>query len=408
MRSNSVSRTTVDIGELKAPKSKLRGRSRPRAETLRRLLKTYGPIGGIVVAEDNEVIDGFQRVEAALSNGATEVPITRIHGPMSEDEKRLLRIQLNRVQQDAHWNRSELREAIIELQAKDIDVSQSGFSTKELARLVQVDNPKIILTDDQGMPSDVRTKAVTCTGQIWQLGSNRLGCGQGIDGPFTARVTDGKFAKLALFGPLERGGRSSADKQAAFWTATLNSAIANLSPIASMCLYSSWRQIFSFNALAEAQGFSLYAMDVWAETPPGRRGRRSSYELVSFYGPTCSQGREARGNPMRRHRSSLLDYSSTEVDLDKSKTSPALEKPISMICEILKELTAQGDALLDPFANSGNALIAAHRTGRICFATEQNPLLVDAAIRRWQIATGDQATRVGDGKTFNALAEDAR
>src|ERR1041384_6362165 len=60
--------------------------------------------------------------------------------------------------------------------------------------------------------------------------------------------------------------------------------------------------------------------------------------------------------------------------------------------------------LQDPFLGSGTTLIAAQSCGRVCFAIELDPLYVDVAVKRWQAFTGEQATLLAGGRTFDAVA----
>jgi DNA modification methylase len=53
---------------------------------------------------------------------------------------------------------------------------------------------------------------------------------------------------------------------------------------------------------------------------------------------------------------------------------------------------------------SGTTLLAAERTGRICYGGELDPLYVDTAIRRWQKWTGQQARHAISGRLFDDLA----
>ena len=69
-------------------------------------------------------------------------------------------------------------------------------------------------------------------------------------------------------------------------------------------------------------------------------------------------------------------------------------KPTALLEDALLDLTRRGEVVLDPFLGSGSTLLAAHATGRLCRAIEINPLYVDLAIRRWQIATGRAALKV--------------
>jgi hypothetical protein len=55
---------------------------------------------------------------------------------------------------------------------------------------------------------------------------------------------------------------------------------------------------------------------------------------------------------------------------------------------------------------SGTTLIAAETAGRTCFAVELNPLYVDVAVRRWQAFTGQKATLLISGRSFDHIAEE--
>ena len=51
------------------------------------------------------------------------------------------------------------------------------------------------------------------------------------------------------------------------------------------------------------------------------------------------------------------------------------------------------DLVFEPFCGSGTQLIAAERTGRRCRAVELDPVYCDVAVRRWEMATGQTASR---------------
>lgn len=80
------------------------------------------------------------------------------------------------------------------------------------------------------------------------------------------------------------------------------------------------------------------------------------------------------------------------------------EKPVELFARPMKKHTKVGDVVFEPFSGSGSQLIAAERTGRRCRAIEISPPFVDVAIRRWEKATGQEATLDGDGRTFTAVA----
>jgi DNA modification methylase len=62
-----------------------------------------------------------------------------------------------------------------------------------------------------------------------------------------------------------------------------------------------------------------------------------------------------------------------------------------MISDALLDCTQRGEIVLDPFLGSGTTLLAAERTGRMCYGVELDPLYVDTAIERWQRMSGQTA-----------------
>jgi DNA modification methylase len=66
--------------------------------------------------------------------------------------------------------------------------------------------------------------------------------------------------------------------------------------------------------------------------------------------------------------------------------------------------TRKGAIVLEPFSGSGSQIIAAEKLGRRCRALEISPVFVDGSVRRWEKATGKQATLDQSGKTFREVA----
>jgi DNA modification methylase len=73
-----------------------------------------------------------------------------------------------------------------------------------------------------------------------------------------------------------------------------------------------------------------------------------------------------------------------------------------LIVDAIKDCSARGDLVLDPFLGSGTAVIAAERSGRRCYGLELDPLYVDTIIRRWQRQTKLDAVHIDTGDTFNS------
>jgi DNA modification methylase len=100
-----------------------------------------------------------------------------------------------------------------------------------------------------------------------------------------------------------------------------------------------------------------------------------------------------------RNRTNVWNYPSAntfsrsgpEGDLLALHPTP---KPVALIADAIKDSAARGALVLDPFLGSGTAVIAAERTGRVCYGMELDPLYVDGVVRRWQRRTKRDAVHV--------------
>ena len=72
----------------------------------------------------------------------------------------------------------------------------------------------------------------------------------------------------------------------------------------------------------------------------------------------------------------------------------ATKKPMELCERILRHASNPHAIIADIFLGSGSTLIAAERTGRVCYAMELSPAYCDIAIKRWEVYTGKQAQRL--------------
>jgi DNA modification methylase len=82
-------------------------------------------------------------------------------------------------------------------------------------------------------------------------------------------------------------------------------------------------------------------------------------------------------------------------------------KPVALVADAIRDCTSRGDIILDPFLGSGTTVIAAERTGRVCYGMELDPAYVDTVVRRWQRFTNQSAVHLKTGQSFNDLEKEA-
>jgi DNA modification methylase len=71
-----------------------------------------------------------------------------------------------------------------------------------------------------------------------------------------------------------------------------------------------------------------------------------------------------------------------------------------MVADAIQDVTKPGDIVLDTFMGSGTTLIAAERTGRVCYGLELDPHYVEVALDRWAALTGQEPVLEATGETL--------
>jgi hypothetical protein len=137
-------------------------------------LDRFGFVLPILIDAESRVVAGWGLVLAARRLGLSEVPAVRL-SDLSEADLRALRLALNRIAEDAAWDREALSlevSGILEL-APQIDFADTGFEIGEID----------VLLDDHGLdqedelpPINPVATPVTRTGDLWALGEHRLLC----------------------------------------------------------------------------------------------------------------------------------------------------------------------------------------------------------------------------------------
>ena len=145
------------------------------------------------------------------------------------------------------------------------------------------------------------------------------------------------------------------------------------------------------------QGFAIRAQIIWAkERLVIGRGDYHWQHEPAWYAV------RSKGNwTGDRKQTTLWSIPSGGQD---AETTHGTQKPVECMRKPMLNNSEADESIYDPFLGSGTTLIAAEATGRACLGIEIDPLYVDVAVRRWQAFTGQRATRLADGRTFEEVA----
>lgn len=141
---------------------------------------------------------------------------------------------------------------------------------------------------------------------------------------------------------------------------------------------------------------------------------RSQHELIFVF----KNGRGPHRNNVQlgqfgRYRSNVWHYPDVNSFSRKTEEGNLLElhptvKPATFVADAILDCTARKDIVLDPLMGSGTTIVAAERTGCICFGVEIDPGYVDTAIRRWQAFTGQEAFNFSREKSFDEFERESQ
>jgi DNA modification methylase len=193
-----------------------------------------------------------------------------------------------------------------------------------------------------------------------------------------------------------------------FLTTALKLAGTHTAPGGILYACMDFRHMGEMLAAGRATGFELLNLCVWVKTNGGMGSfYRSKHELVFvFRDGTPQHQNNIQLGRFGRNRTNVWHYAGANIRSRKGAEDvlalhPTV-KPIMLVTDAMRDATARGDVVLDPFLGSGTSILAAERTRRRGYGIELDPIYVDTAITRWERMTGKEACHAS-GKTFRAI-----
>ena len=410
------------LAALKSNSRNVRTHSKKQIQQIANSMKEFGVLSAVIVDENNVIIAGHGRVEAARLLGLTSLPAFTVSG-LGEPQKRLLMLADNKIAANAGWNRELLAIELSELMTFDIDLDLSGFSP------IEVDQLKIDFEETSKDPGDEAPERldtpVSVRGDLWLLGPHKLLCGDArnredmallmgeeraamafLDPPYNVRVADivgrgaVKHAEFAM-----ASGEMSSDQFREFLKSALAAARDYSASGAVHYVCMDWRHIEDLMATGRTVYGETLNLITWVKNNAGQGSfYRSQHELIGVFrvGNAPHLNNVALG-AHGRNRTNVWHYagvSSFGKDRLAELASHPTVKPISMVADAIRDCTRRNDLILDTFAGSGTTMLACERVGRRSRCMEISETFVDVAIRRWQAFTGRDAVHAYSGKTF--------
>ena len=414
-----------DPTQLVRPERNVRAVDPAHVRRVMNSISIVGFVDPVLIDQDNHILDGVTAAEAAQQLGMTGIPCVRATH-LTETEKRIVRLALNRLSEKGRWSFPELKVEMIELVELGIEIEDTAFTVAEYDQITIDD--KVDAAEQGPLAPLADAVPVSRQGDVFVLGGrHKMICGDATDPAVYRSLMGEELARLIftdepynvpIAGHVSKGehrefvmasGEMSDEQFRAFNASWIRASIEHLCDGGLAGTFIDWRGFPDVHAAAIEQGLSAINLIVWAKTNAGLGSLyRSQHELFTLY----KKGSAPHVNNIElgkngRWRSNVWSYpgaSSVRSDSRKGLEFHPTVKPAAMCADAILDLTNRDDIVLDPFLGSGSTLIAAQGTGRRCFGIELDPRYVDVVAKRYAAIYGDPAILESTGEAFEELA----
>jgi len=355
-----------------------------QAKDLKKSLDKFGLADPLVINTDNTIIGGHQRkkiLETLMGVAPDfEVDVRVPDRELTVDESRELNVRLNKnvasFDFDILANNFELE-----------DLKEWGFEDSDLDLDLWMPEPPDDVEPQIDKAEELREKWGVELGQLWQLGSHKLICGDCTDKVVVERVMQGERADMVFTDP-PYGMNLDAD----------------FSDMKGLGVGNKYNDVIGdnkdydpahiFRDFGYCKEIILWGADYYAERIPNRlsgswfvwdkmaggNGVNDSYDKMfgSNFELCWSKAKHKRAIA----RILWKGIFGLNQEPERKRFHPT-QKPVVLYEWFLEKFSDADNVIADLFLGSGSLLIACERLGRKCRAVEISPAYVAVAIQRW-------------------------
>lgn len=350
-------------------------------------IKEFGFKVPIVIDKDNVIVAGHTRYKAAKKLGMTEIPCI-IADDLTDEQIKAFRLVDNKVAEKAEWDFDLLNTELDDI--IDLDMELFGFEDA-----LQDDAEEAVEDEfEVELPPEPKSKL----GDIYQLGNNRLMCGDSTVLEDIEKLMGGEQADMLLTDPPYnvnyegktkdklkiKNDKMDNDNFRQFLTDAFSNADMVMKPGAVFYIWHADSEGYNFRGACFDAGWTVRQCLIWNKNSMvmGRQDYQWKHE------PCLYGWKEGAGHLWASDRKQT-----TVINFDKPTRNdmhPTM-KPIPLFDYQIKNNTKGGDVVLDLFGGSGTTIMACEQNGRRGYSMEYDPRYVDVIVDRWEKFTGAKA-----------------
>lgn len=334
----------------------------------------------VVSNQSGYVVAGHGRLMAALSLGLTEVPVS-FQNFESEEQAYAFMVSDNAIASWAELDLSGINTDLADL-GPDFDINLLGI--KDFTIDIEKLDPQC---DEDDVPDNVEPK--TKRGDIYQLGSHRLMCGDSTMIDDVEKLMNGNKADMVFTDPpyginndTAKGETYNNNNKAYDDSKTFDLKLLQLWD----CDWVIWGGNY-YDWIPNKRTETGWV--VWDKRPTRESWDDTTREAADrIFGQhfeiAITNVTGVRGKMIRKTWGGFYGTAGNPDDAIVHRT----QKPIELISHFL---TDGHKTVLDYFGGSGSTLIACEKAARSCYTMELDPHYVDIIVARWEKYTGKQA-----------------
>lgn len=362
-------------------------------------IKEFGFTNPILIDENNVIIAGHCRVEAAKRLAFTQLPCI-ILAHLSETQKRAYVIADNKLALNSGWDMDVLRAEFELLRESDFNLELTGFGLDELIDIFHDDDPEVFCDEDDC--PHVPDEPITKPGDVWLLGEHRLVCGSSTIQTDVDKLLNGQTPNTMITDPpygvkyeaswrADAKGTKKTDREES--SSLMNDDEADWYD-AYVLFPGSVAYVWHASAFTDVvmdglrrAGFEIKQQIIWNKNVHALS--RSDYHWKHepcWYAVKPKGERNWHGG-----RTQMTVWDIATVGSEKDKTAHPTQKPVEVFLRSVNHHTNPGEYVYDPFGGSGTLMIACEKTKRRALLMELDPKYCDVIIKRYEQYTGNKA-----------------
>ena len=355
----------------------------------------------MVSTRSNFIVAGHARLKAAELLKVKEVPVDFQDFESEADEYAHL-VADNRIAELAEADNTVLAELIKELEEAGVSSELAGFTAEDLQELIKdigIDEGDEDAEVSEELADQLEEKWGVKEGQLWELGDHKILCGDSTSEEDVSDLLEHEKPNLMVTDPpygVEYDANWRNEATRADGTPIGASATGKVSNDGNADWSEAWKLFegdvaYIYHAgnkahivaksLCEA-GFEIRSQIIWNKNnfAISRCDYHPKHEPCWY---VVRKGKKGNWQGDRT-QSTVWDIPKPQ----KSETGHSTQKPVECMARPIRNNSAPGDLVYEPFSGSGTTIIACENLKRKCRAIELEPGYVAIAIERWHEATG--------------------